>query len=29
LNDWKSQTLDVDDGAVPVDNKLIQRQIKP
>jgi hypothetical protein len=29
LNAWKALTLHLDDGAVPVDNNLIERQIKP
>ncbi|HET9208175.1 MAG TPA: IS66 family transposase [Burkholderiaceae bacterium] len=29
LNAWKSLTLHLDDGAVAVDNNLIERQIKP
>ena len=29
LNAWKALTLHLDDGAVPIDNNLIERQIKP
>ena len=29
LNAWKGLTLHLDDGAVPIDNNLIERQIKP
>lgn len=29
LNAWKALTLHIDDGAVAVDNNLIERQIKP
>ena len=29
LNAWKALTLHLDDGAVPIDNNLIERQVKP
>jgi hypothetical protein len=29
LNAWKALTLHLDDGAVAIDNNLIERQIKP
>jgi hypothetical protein len=29
LNAWSALTLHLDDGAVPIDNNLIERQIKP
>ena len=29
LNAWKALTLHIDDGAVAIDNNLIERQIKP
>ena len=29
LNAWQALTLHLDDGAVPIDNNLIERQIKP
>jgi transposase len=29
LNAWKALTLHLDDGAVPIDNNLVERQIKP
>jgi hypothetical protein len=29
LNAWKGLTLHLDDGAVAIDNNLIERQIKP
>ena len=29
LNAWKALTLHLDDGAVAVDNNLIERQVKP
>jgi hypothetical protein len=29
LNAWKALTVHLDDGAVPIDNNLIERQIKP
>ena len=29
LNAWKELTLHLDDGAVPIDNNLIERQVKP
>ena len=29
LNRWNALTRHLDDGAVPIDNNLIERQIKP